>query len=491
MIRNNSQSQEIVILFPHQLFEHHPLLQKNLPVALIEHARFFTNFAYHKQKLIFHRATMAAYQAQLIKKNIICDIIPILSTKELCTLIKKNNYTKIHCIDPVDTPLMEELQTCAQQANLTLQLHPTPAFLSPRQWLEEQLTDKNHVMMHHFYVAQRKRLSILTTHKKPQGGSWSFDQENRKKLPQGIHIPPLPSIPRTPFLEKALASIEQEFAHNPGLIEQWIYPITHDSARLWLENFLEKRLHSFGPYQDALTTNNAFLFHSLLSPLLNIGLLTPESVIQTTLEFSRHEKVPLNSLEGFIRQVIGWREFVYGVYLIYGKDQRTKNFFNHTRPLSSKFWSSTGIAPLDITLTNVNTYAYAHHIERLMILGNFMLLCNTHPDHVYQWFMSFFIDAYDWVMVPNVYGMSQYADGGFMVTKPYFSSSRYILNMSNYTKGEWYTIWDALYWKFVSDKKELLYKNPRTKMMAFYAQRLSTETLKKHCSIAEKFLENF
>ena len=248
-------------------------------------------------------------------------------------------------------------------------------------------------------------------------------------------------------------------------------------------------MQHFGDYQDAIIAHEPFLFHSVLSSSLNIGLLTPKQVVDSALAYAKKHAVSINNLEGFIRQIIGWREFVWGVYYLKGSSQRTKNFFQCKNDLPQSFWQdSTAIAPIDAALVRIQKYAYAHHIERLMVLGNFMLLCEINPDQVYAWFMQFFIDAYDWVMVPNIYGMSQYADGGLMTTKPYISGSNYIRTMSDYTKGSWADIWDSLYWRFIVKHRKTILKNPRLRVMEFYLKRMSQKTLQAHLRAADRYL---
>jgi deoxyribodipyrimidine photolyase-related protein len=225
------------------------------------------------------------------------------------------------------------------------------------------------------------------------------------------------------------------------------------------------------------------LHHSLLSPLLNIGLLTPMQVVNAAVA----QGAPLNSTEGFIRQIIGWREFIRGVYIYTGVRERTTNFWKFSRPLPVSFYqASTGIPPLDNTIRRVLQTGYCHHIERLMILGNYMLLTETDPDAVYQWFMELFIDAYDWVMVPNVYGMSQFADGGLMATKPYISGSSYILKMSNYRKGDWTAVWDALFWNFMNRQRDFFLSNPRLGMLIKTYDKMSAERKSEIEQIAGK-----
>lgn len=221
--------------------------------------------------------------------------------------------------------------------------------------------------------------------------------------------------------------------------------------------------------------------------MLNVGMLSPSEVITAALE--REDDIPLNSLEGFVRQIIGWREFVRLVYLRRGRIQRTRNFWSFQRPMPAAFYSgTTGIDPVDATIRRVLQTGYCHHIERLMVLGNFMLLCEIHPDAVYQWFMELFIDAYDWVMVPNVYGMSQFADGGLMTTKPYISGSSYLLRMSDYKKGPWCQVWDALYWRFINKHSGFFARNPRMSVMVRSLDRMKSK-IEAHCRIAEAFLE--
>jgi deoxyribodipyrimidine photolyase-related protein len=201
----------------------------------------------------------------------------------------------------------------------------------------------------------------------------------------------------------------------------------------------------------------------VLSPLLNIGLLTPDEVIQSALNYAKKHQVPINSVEGFLRQIMGWREFVRGSYLLKGSYQRSLNFFDHHAKIPKIFWEgATGIFPIDSVIKRLLKTGYCNHIERLMVLGNFLLLTETSPHEIYQWFSGCFVDAYDWVMVPNVYGMSQYADGGVITTKPYISSSNYLCKMSNYPQGDWTEIWDGLFWRFVNKHKLLFSSNNRT-----------------------------
>jgi deoxyribodipyrimidine photolyase-related protein len=222
----------------------------------------------------------------------------------------------------------------------------------------------------------------------------------------------------------------------------------------------------FGDYEDAIVYQETILNHSLLTPMLNVGMLCPDQVLERVWTYRKTHEIPLNSLEGFVRQIIGWREFIRGVYIAKGREERTRNYWGFTRKIPASFYTgTTGILPVDETIKKLLKTGYCHHIERLMVLGNFMLLCEFDPNEVYRWFMELFIDSYDWVMVPNVYGMSQFADGGLMSTKPYISGSNYLLKMGDYPKGEWQEIWDALFWRFLDKERAFFLKNPRLGML--------------------------
>jgi deoxyribodipyrimidine photolyase-related protein len=235
---------------------------------------------------------------------------------------------------------------------------------------------------------------------------------------------------------------------------------------VWLDDFLQKRFKNYGVYQDAIVQGQGTLFHSILTPMLNIGLIQPQDILDRSIQYALQNDIPINSLEGFVRQVLGWREYIRAVYVMKGVDERKKNFFQHTKKIPASYWTgTTGIPPIDDAIKRINESAYAHHIERLMVIGNFMALQEFDPDEVYRWFMEMFIDAYDWVMVPNVYGMSQFADGGIMSTKPYISGSNYIRKMSHYPVGAWCDEWDGLFWRFIDKHRDFFLKNPRLSMM--------------------------
>jgi deoxyribodipyrimidine photolyase-related protein len=311
------------------------------------------------------------------------------------------------------------------------------------------------------------------------------------KFPKKELVPLLPKIEEDKYLTEAKAYTKKYFSKHIGNISDApLFVHTFKDADHWLEDFLQSRFEKFGIYEDAIVTKEKVLYHSVLSPMLNIGLLTPNQIIDKALAIGQEKNIPLNSLEGFIRQIIGWREFIRIVYEKEGSKQRTTNYWKFKRKIPASFWTgTTGILPIDQTIQKILATGYCHHIERLMVLGNFMLLCEFDPDEVYRWFMEMFIDAYDWVMVPNVYGMTQFADGGLMTTKPYISGSNYLMKMSDYEKGDWQGIWDGLFWRFMHEHRIFFLKNPRLGMLVGTFDKMSDDKKKAHLQNANEFLK--
>lgn len=484
---------EAFLVFPHQLFEKIPVRPDRAVFCLFEDPLFFTQYRFHRKKLIFHRASMKAYASWLESRGarvLYHEAVTFSPREKILEGLSGRGFGLIHYYDPVDDWLEKKIIRTAEKLKIPLQKHRSPAFLNAREDLTDFFSNRKKFLMESFYIRERRRLGILVRDGKPEGGRWSFDAENRKKLPSGIQIPAVRKPSGNAFVREAAGYVEKNFPHHYGDTDDFFYPVTFSGARTWLRDFLENRLRLFGNYEDAMHPDEPFLFHSVLSPLLNSGLLTPEETVKTALEAARRNSVPLNSLEGFLRQVIGWREFIRGVYEFAGRRQRTSNFWGHHRKMPESFWTGqTGILPVDQAIRKTLRLGYAHHIERLMILGNFMLLCEFHPDEVYEWFMTLFIDSYDWVMVPNVYGMSQFADGGLMATKPYLSASNYLLKMGVFPKGAWCEVWTALYWRFIRRHRDFFTNHPRLGMMARLLAQMPPAKLSEYEKTAERFLE--
>lgn len=456
----------IFILYPHQLFKDIELL-KGKKVLLIEEPLFFTQYNFHIQKLILHRASMQFYKDYLKTNSLNVEYF------EDESYIDKYKNTKIYMYDVVDDFLSKKIIKNFKD----ITIYKNPNFLN--------VNDQNK-FMHNYYINRRKELNILVDeNKKPIGAKWSFDSENRKKLPKNKKAPLCLEF-QNRYIDEAKEYCKK--FNTIGEAKSFYYPITFDEAKINLEYFLGEKFECFGEYQDAIVQNASFLYHSNISSSLNIGLLSLDEVLNCILK----SQVPLNSKEGFIRQIIGWREFMLSTYKSSHVKLRTSNFFGFKNRLPKKLLAGdSGLRVVDDVIKKLNTSAYNHHIERLMILGNIFLLLRIDPNEVYEFFMRNYIDAYDWVMVGNVYGMSGFSDGGSITTKPYISSSNYILKMSeDYKKSEpWCKIWDGLYWSFLDEYKNYFENSTRMKMQLSLLNKMEKEKLQTHKDIAKRFLK--
>lgn len=485
------------ILFPHQLFEQNTLILSCDRIYLVEEWLYFRQYNFHKRKLAFHRASMKFYESYLQSKNI--DVVYIDAFNELADVRKLIPYLKtqevelFEYIDTTDYWLELRIDSYSEAHHIQKIKKPTPMFLNSPAEIAAYFSDKKRMFQTDFYKHQRQSRNILLeTNQDPIGGKWSFDEENRLKYPKGKTPPTINFIESNKFAEEAIAYTEEYFPANYGELNSTnFFPNNFADSKTWLQTFFKTRFSEFGAYEDAIVTKEHILHHGVLTPMLNTGLLTPQFIIDTALEYASNHQIPINSLEGFIRQIIGWREYMRAVYQLKGREERTKNYWGFTRKIPASFWNgTTGIEPVDSTIKKVLAIGYCHHIERLMILGNFMLLCEFDPDEVYRWFMELFIDAYDWVMVPNVYGMSQFADGGLMATKPYISGSNYLMKMSDYKKGEWQNVWDGLFWRFMHIHRNFFLKNPRLGMLVRSFDNMPGSKQKAHLDSAASFLDS-
>lgn len=483
------------LVLPHQLFSNHGFAPGSV-CYLVEETLFFRQYAFHKQKLAFHRASMRYYATLLASAGVQVHYVdahqPLADVRQLLPHLANEGITRLSFIDPTDDWLGGRIRTAAAAASITLTERPTQLFLNSKEELADYFHPKRkRFFQTEFYISQRKQRRLLVDSQlHPEGGKWSFDIENRRKFPAG-QTPPSVAFPASDdYYKEAVAYVSAKFPDNPGqLTNQPLYPWTHKDSAEWLDQFIQKRLTGFGHYEDAIVANERILHHAVLTPMLNAGLLTPAQVVKSVLLHAQAHDVALNDLEGFVRQITGWREFIRGMYEAKGREQRTSNFWRFTRKLPPSFYDgTTGIAPVDITIKKVLATGYCHHIERLMVLGNFMLLCEFDPDEVYRWFMELFIDACDWVMVPNVYGMSQFADGGLLATKPYISGSNYLMKMSDYPKGDWQQTWDALFWRFMHVYRDFFTSNPRLGILVKTFDKMPAEKRTRLLESADDFL---
>lgn len=485
------------LIYPHQLFEDVTRLKSSDIVFLIEEPLYFSEFKFHKQKLVLHRASMQRYKQYLEQNKIKVEYIEfhqLVTTESISDILRQYNIEAVEVYDVVDDWLNSRLTKALKSDSIQLTIHNSQMFLTLENEFREFFDSRagaRKYWMNDFYIWQRKRLNILVDKdNRPVGAKWSFDTENRKKLPKDIVIPKTFKTQDNEYIQEAREYVEKYFPANFGKTDQFWCPIDFQGAKVHLREFLNTRLELFGPYEDAVTTQSDSVFHSTISPLLNNGLLTPEYVMQVTFEFISNNQVSMASAEGFIRQIIGWREYIRALYILEGKKIRSSNYFGSKRAIPQAMWTAkTGIEPIDYHIQVLEKYAYTHHIPRLMLFGNYLNLCQIQPEEVYNWFMEMYIDAYDWVMVPNVYSMTLYADGGLLTTKPYIASSNYILKMSDFKKGEWSPILDALFWNFVGQNFDKLQKDGRLGFIGVQYNKMPETKKQSYAKLAQDYLD--
>ena len=452
---------------------------------------------HHKLKILLFLSAMRSY-AENLKNNKFKIEYQRIENKEfkydylkkLKKIINSKNIKEVSSFEIEDKFFEKKITLFLKKENIKWNIIQTPMFLNSRNDFKNYLKKSKKPFMATFYKDVRKKSGILMgSDANPIGGKWSFDEDNRNKLPKNITIPKFPKIGETNNTKKLKPIIEKLFSDHPGNTDNFWFATEYEDVLKILNFFIKEKLNLFGDYEDAVNQQNNVLFHSTLSPYINLGLITPELVIKKVLEFHKKKKIRLNSLEGFIRQIIGWREFMRGIYQSYSNEMETRNFFKQNRKMKKSWYEgNTGLPPLDYSIKNAVDYGWSHHIERLMILSNIMNLCEIKPTIVYRWFMEMFVDSSDWVMVPNVYGMGLFSDGGIFATKPYICGSSYFMKMMDFKKGDWCNTMDGLYWRFINRNRNFFLKNPRLSMMVRIFDKMKNERKKLILSEAEKFI---
>ena len=465
-------------------------------VFMAEDIGLCTDHRHHQQKLVLFLAAMRHYADELQKRGYRVDYHrldraapPLL--EKLKTTLEACNASELVHFEIVDRPFRRRFDAFAGELGVELRTLPSPMFLCSRERFRGYMDAMKRPFMAEFYSRERRRLGILVeADGQPEGGKWSFDADNRKRLPREIEPPALPQPRRSEHVGAVVELVRREFPDHPGDARDFAWPVTRRQALHWLNDFLQHRFADFGAYEDAISQRSDTIFHSLLSPALNLGLLTPGEVVDRALERAAADDVAMNSLEGFVRQVIGWREFMRGIDDMYGERQAAANFFGHQRELAATWWrADTGIPVLDDTIAGALRHGWNHHIQRLMVIANVMNLAGIHPHAAYRWFMEMYVDSSDWVMGPNVYGMGLFSDGGIFATKPYICGSNYLLKMSDYPRGDWCDELDGLYWGFVERHRAFFAANQRLSMMVRALDKLSAERRGRIGAAAGAFIE--
>lgn len=480
----------------------------NTLYVLMEMRQELEYVTHHIQKVIAFFLAMRSF-ADHLEKNGHQVIYLQLDAREnnqslsenLQWLIQKHGIEKFEYQLPDEYRLDEQLKEFCETLDISTEAFDTEHFLTDRSTLADFFKEKKQLLMESFYRMMRKQHEVLMDNGEPVGGKWNYDHENRKKMPEDTYVPQPKAYERdVQEIVDLLHAFEVPTIGNIDA-QSFIWPVTREEGLDLLNFFLEDSLPYFGAYQDAMTTKGWSLFHSRLSFVMNVKLLSPEEVIRKTeAHWQKNKDIPLSAVEGFIRQILGWREYMRGIYWKYMPDYREENFFNNNRNLPSWYWTGeTKMKCLSHAVRQSLDHAYAHHIQRLMVTGNFALLAGVHPDEVDAWYLGIYIDALEWVEITNTRGMSQFADGGIVATKPYVSSANYMHKMSHYCSqchydykqktGDKACPFNSLYWDFLERNRKELDGNPRMGMIYRVWDKNSTEKKNQIIEQAAKYLD--
>ena len=450
-------------------------------VLMIESIDRSTQYPYQKRKLVLLFSAMRHFAAELRKRKLTVDYYALLadgshhhrSFEDAFRLhIQKHRPSELVMMDPPDLTQQRAAVNLASSLALPLRFTPNTNFLVDRAtFVQEHRLNKRLPLQAH-YRRQRQRFALLMDGDQPVGGTWSFDANNRKRLPGEQTVPRPVSFLPDQLTREAIQTVEALFPQHPGSTAGFDLPVTHSQAIALVDDFIENRLRLFGDYQDAMAVGEPLLYHSFVSPFLNIGLLSPLHLLKKVEHAYATGLAPLNAVEGFIRQVLGWREYMYGSYHAFMPLYLKSNYLDARRKLPSFFWTgNTDLKCLAETIAQATRSGYLHHVQRLMVICNFATLCSIKPSDLLNWFMTLFLDAYEWVMVPNVLGMGTFADGGRISTRPYVAGGAYIRKMSDYCARCHFSVaaktgpdacpFNYLYWNFLERNAAKLSGNPR------------------------------
>jgi deoxyribodipyrimidine photolyase-related protein len=393
-------------------------------------------------------------------------------TGEVERAVARFRPERVIVTEPGEYRVLQAMESWSERFDLPVLIRPDDRFLCSIPEFARWAEDRKQLRMEFFYREMRRKTGLLMNGDAPEGGQWNYDKENRKPARADLFVPRPPGFEPDAITREVLALVGDRFARHFGALEPFWFGVTRRDAEAAFEHFLETALPSFGDYQDAMLTGERFLYHSVISPYLNCGLLDPLAVCRRVEAEYRAGRVPLNAAEGYIRQIIGWREYVRGIYWLKMPDYVNLNYLGHNRPLPDFYWTGeTDMHCMAEAIAQTREEAYAHHIQRLMVTGNFALLAGILPQALHEWYLIVYADAYEWVELPNTLGMSQFGDGGLLASKPYASSGAYINRMSDYCGRCRYDVkqrlgpdacpFNALYWDFLARNRDKLDKNQR------------------------------
>ena len=466
-----------------------------------------TYVRHHKKKIAFVFSAMRHFAEELAEDGWAVDYVALDDpenrgsiTTEIERAVARRECEGVVVTEPGEWRLLEAIRDLGKRQDLNLQLVPDDRFLCAKADFIDWAAERKQLRMEHFYREMRRKMGLLMDGNKPEGGRWNFDSENRKTPPKGLNTSGPKRFAPDAITKKAIELVDARFENHFGDLEPFWFAVNRRQAVIALDHFIETGLASFGDYQDAMILDDRFLFHAVISLYLNVGLLQPMEVCERVERAYRAGEVPLNAAEGFIRQIIGWREYVRGIYWTQMPNYVRKNFLEHGEPLPNFYWTGeTDMACLRTCITQTREEAYAHHIQRLMVTGNFAMLAGVDPREVHEWYLAVYADAYEWVELPNTLGMSQFADGGLLGSKPYAASGNYINRMSDYCASCRYDVkvkngidacpFNYLYWNFLDRHRDKLGENPRLRQI--YRTWEKMDPGRKHAvrGDADKFFE--
>ncbi|WP_026374898.1 cryptochrome/photolyase family protein [Aestuariibacter salexigens] len=484
-------------------------LDKDNDVVLMAEVREEATYVkHHKKKIAFIFSAMRHFAERLRQKGI--EVVYIKYDdddnqgslfEEVKRLASQRKVDRVIVTKPGEYRLLADMQKWQENLNVEVVLREDERFIASTKDFAEWAKGKKQLRMEFFYREMRKRTGILMEGSQPVGGKWNYDSENRKPLPKGgVDVPAPTRLECDDITKQVIELVDTCFSDHFGSLEQFHYAVDRDGALEVLKAFLEQRLANFGTYQDAMKQDEAWLFHSHIGLYLNTGLLLPDEVVKAAEQCYESGKAPLNAVEGFIRQILGWREYVRGLYWLKMPEYKRLNHLQATRRLPEFFWSAdTDMNCLKQCISETRANAYAHHIQRLMVLGNFSLIAGLLPDDVNEWYLIVYADAYEWVELPNVSGMVLYADGGMLASKPYAASGAYINKMSDYCKSCQYSVttktgdkacpFNYLYWDFLIRNRDTLSNNHRMGMIYNTLDKMTNDKVEAITSSARSFFD--
>jgi len=477
-------------------------------VLMVEVATETTYVPHHKQKIVLVLSAMRHFAQELSERGIRVDYVTLDAIEntgsfsgEVERAIKKHQPERVIATEPSEYRVRQFMDDWQDAFGLPIHILEDTRFFSTPDEFAKWAEGKKQLRMEFFYREMRRKTGLLMKGNEPIGEQWNFDHDNRKALPKGLIVPTRRRFERDAITSDVIKMVGERFARHPGEITGFGWPVTRIDALAALDHFIDECLPSFGDVQDAMKQGESFLFHALISPMLNIGLLLPDEVCRKAEAAYHSVHAPLNAVEGFIRQILGWREYVRGLYWLKMPDYAEGNALHANRPLPAFYWTGdTSMNCLKQCVGDTMQNAYAHHIQRLMVLGNFALLAGINPREVEEWFLAVYADAFEWVELPNVHGMALFADGGVMASKPYAASGSYIDRMSDYCSdctfspkeklGAKACPFNYLYWDFLARNRPVLSNNQRLAMPYRSLAVMSFEKRQQIASEAKEFLDS-